>query len=140
MMGFRKIFEHLGSGFSQRWAWLTAAGLMIILDPVTIIGLIWFFVFSGRYPLEPSVLTWLASLYLLLAVVLVVISFIYGRLESIQTTGLFYMSVGIFFLLRGVMGTSGTDFSNWPWIIVWMAILVLIFSHFGKELEKPDVQ
>ena len=136
MLAFREIFSHLRRGFEQKWAYISGLVLLSVLDPVAFIGVIWFFFFSGRFPIRPVILEIIAGIYLILTVLLGAIAFQFGTHRSVRATSILYLSIGIFFLMKGTLDRSGRDFEVWPWIIVWVVILVVVLTNFAREQSE----
>jgi hypothetical protein len=136
VLAFREIFSHLRRGFERKWAYISAVVLLSILDPVAFVAIIWFFFFSHGYPIRPVILEIMSAVYLILTVILGIIAFQLGTHRSVRATSILYLSIGIFFLMKGTLDRSGRDFSVWPWIIVWVAILVVVLTNFAREQSE----
>jgi hypothetical protein len=132
---FKEMLGYLRKGFASGWAFVTVVIILSILDPCTFLGIGWFFLFRDTLKIDPAMLVRLAEVYLVLASVLGLISTVFGKLGAIRAVSLFYISVGLFFLLKGVLEMSGRDFQTWPWVLVWIATLGTTISQFGREYE-----
>ena len=140
MLAFNEMLRHIREGFPSRWNQVLTVALLFVLDFSSFIGLIWWFLLRRDYPLVPEALTVLASIYLACTVILGILAFFFGKLSSVRTAVLFYLSVGLFFHLSGTLGESGKVFSPWPWIILWIFILAVTLTTFSREYygkEKP---
>jgi hypothetical protein len=78
---------------------------------------------------------WLAAAYVACAGLSGLLALSFSRLRSIQTASLFYLTVGLFFLLHALLGSTGREFALWPWIIVWGASLLTALVQFGREFN-----
>ena len=137
MFFLKEMVRYLRGGFKDSWAFVAAVILLSILDPTTFSSIAWYFLFRGLLPLQPATLTMLAQIYLVVATVMALISLL-GRRSAVRTVTLFYISVGLFFLLNGWFGMSGREFAAWPWVLVWVATLGVTVSQFSREYEVGE--
>ena len=137
MFFLKEMIRYLRGGFKARWAFVTAAVLLSILDPTTFSSIAWYFLFRQFLPIPPAILIGLAQIYLVLAIIMAGVSLV-GRRSAVRTVTLFYISVGLFFLLNGWFGLSGREFGVWPWVLVWVATLGVMVSQFSREFEPGE--
>ena len=141
MFAFREMLKYLRKGFANDWAFVAVVIFLSLLDPSTVAGIVWFFLFRDTLKIDPSVIVRMAEVYLAMASGLGIVSTIFGKLGAVRAVSLFYISVGLFFLLKGIMEESGREFQTWPWVLVWIATLATTISQFGREYkpgnEKP---
>lgn len=134
---FRTLSRFLRRGFPSRRKFVAVLALLVILDSAAFLGLVWFFFLKTLLPVAPQPLLWISVVYLLLVLLLAVLS-LGGQLNSLKAVVLFYLSVGLFFMLRGLLEIQGRVFSVWPWILVWVATLALTVQRFGLEWSEEE--
>jgi hypothetical protein len=142
MLAFREMLGHIRNGFPSRWTSVLTISLLSVLDFISFIGLIWWFAIKGDFPLIPGAITILATIYLACVAILGILAFGFGKLRSVRAAVLFYLSIGLFFLLAGILGLSGRIFSPWPWILIWIFTLGVVLTNFSREYygqkKSPD--
>lgn len=143
MLAFREMLKHIRDGFPSRWTSVLTIALLTILDFVSFVGLIWWFILRAEFSLLPEILTVLAVIYLGCTGILAIMAFGFGKLRSVRAAVLFYLSIGLFFLLAGLLESSGKTFSPLPWVILWVFTLGVVLSSFsgefyGKEKSPKD--
>jgi hypothetical protein len=131
MMGL--ILKKLRAHLPNNAAYHAAFVLLIILEILTGLAIIWHFFFRVTLPLSPVALTITGGIYTLLALIYIAINFT-GSLLCFKIQGFFYISVALFFLLKGVMFLQGRDFNSWGFYLMWVAILVVAFREMAIEL------
>jgi hypothetical protein len=143
MYFFKEMLAYLRTGFVNRWTFIAAVILLSLLDPITFVGIVWYFLLRQLLPIEPNLLILISHVYLSAAILMGILS-ILGRLKAVRAVSLFYISVGLFFLLTGMFAADGKEFAAWPWIILWMTTLVVTLRQFGTEFridkkETPEL-
>ncbi len=131
MMGLilKKLRAHLPSNAAYHAAFV----LLIILEILTGVAIVWHFFFRVTLPLSPLMLTVAGGIYTLLALIYLAINFA-GRMLCFKVQGLFYISVALFFFLKGVMFMQGRDFNSWGFYLMWVAILAVAIREMVIEL------
>ncbi|HDS30566.1 MAG TPA: hypothetical protein ENN67_05920 [Firmicutes bacterium] len=138
MLLYRELFRRLKGSFFPPWSYRACCGLLVLLDISAFVGLIWYFLLRRIAPVDPILLTQIATGYLLLVIILIFISIFYGKLMSVRVATMFYLSIGLFFLVTGIQSGRGLDFPVWPWIIVWLVTLWVLLMHFAKEFASGE--
>lgn len=135
MLAFREMLAHIRNGFPSTWSSTLTIALLSILDFTSFVGLIWWFVLRGEFPLFPRVIAISAVIYLACVMILGILAFGFGKLRSVRVAVLFYCSIGLFFFLAGVLGMSDRIFSPWPWVLIWLFTLWMVLSNFTREFQ-----
>lgn len=138
MLLYRELFRRLKGGFHPAWSYRACCGLLVALDLFGFIGLLWYFLLRAYLAIPPMLLTRVAAGYLLLVLLLIFIALKYGRLVSVRVATMFYLSVGLFFLLAGVQEGRGLEIPVWPWIFVWIVTLGVLLVNFMRELVPNE--
>jgi hypothetical protein len=140
MVIFKEIVEYLKSGYKSRAVFLLTLTLLTILDPVAFAGLVWVLFFAKVAPLSSQFLIVASGVYLGLVSILLVAT-TNTSLKALKSIALFYLSIGIFFLLKGWMESMGKEFELWPWLLVWIASLGYSLSLFISEWDiDPEIK
>jgi len=133
----KKLRAHLPSNAAYHAAFV----LLIILEILSGVAIIWHFFFRVMLPLSPVALTITGGIYSLLALVFIAIN-LTGRMLCFKVQGFFYISVALFFFLKGVMFLQERDFSSWGFYLMWVAILIVAFREmaieFGSDIAGND--
>jgi len=135
MFFLREIYSHLRAGFRSETSFLMACILLGVLDLGAVVGMIWYFFFRWDVPINPSILMAVSSLYLLCAWMVAMLATRFSRLLSVRAVALFYISVGLFFLLFGFMDLGGRMIAVWPWAVMWVVTLAVVLANLGREFD-----
>lgn len=138
VLAFRQLFSHLREGFSTAWAFYAACVLLTALDAGALFSLVWFFLFRSILPVRPETIMWLGAAYVLLAALSGCLAVIFSRLRSVQTATLFYLTVGVFFALHGLLSSADREFALWPWVLLWAVTLTVVLVQFGREFASQE--
>lgn len=133
MFFLREIYSHLRAGFRSETSFLLACTLLVILDCGAVIGLIWYFFFRNSARLDSSILLGISCVYVMCAWMVAMLATRFSRLMSIRAASLFYISVGLFFLLYSLMDLGGKIIAIWPWGVLWVFTIGVILSNLGHE-------
>ena len=129
----RFILKKLRAHLHNSAAYHAAFVLLITLEILTGVAIIWHFFFSVILPLSPAALTLAGGIYTLLALVYIAIN-LTGRMLCFKVQGFFYISVALFFFLKGIMFLQGRDFNSWAFYLMWVAILIVAVREMAIEL------
>ena len=132
----RETLNYLRSGFKTRWSFIIALAMLTILDTFAFAGIIWFFLLKTIFPIPAQTLTIIGGAYLACASAMALLS-LFCSLNAVRALSVFYVSVGIFFLLYGEFESSGLEFKTWPWAVLWVVTILIAGSQFSKEY-KPE--
>ncbi len=124
----------LRESFSSTASYRTCCFLLILLDSCAFIGLIWYFFLRKSFPVSPEFLIGISIVFLACTGLHAFVATWFGRLQTVRAAAMFYCTVGLFFLVTGLMGSQGKEFSVWPWVIVWIATLGVLLGYAAKEL------
>ena len=129
-----KLRAHLPEGAS----FSIVFGLMIVLEVLTYVFLIWHFFLRDILPMPHIWLTISGSVYALLALCFLLVN-LPGRLLCFKVLGFLYLSVAIFFPLKGFMYLQDRDFNPWGFYLLWIALLIVSIREMAVEIaHKPD--
>jgi len=132
----RETLNYLRNGFKSKWSFVVALIMLIFLDIFAFAGIIWFFLLKSIFPIPTQTLTILGGAYLACASAMALLSLLCS-LNAVRALSVFYVSVGIFFLLYGEFESSGLEFKTWPWVVLWVITILIAGSQFSKEY-KPE--
>lgn len=140
MLILKRLLHWLRLGFNDKPSFVIAVILLSLLDPFAFLGLLWFFLFQNVLAVESEILLRLALVYVILCICFGFVS-IRSKNATLKYSTMFYLSVGLFFILKGWFGISGKTFSPFPWIILWVFSLYSVIQQFGREyvlVEKEN--
>jgi hypothetical protein len=129
----KKLRAHLHSDAAYR----VAAILMGILEVLTGLSLIWHFFFRNVVEFTAVELTVFGGVFAFLVIVYMAVN-LPGKYLCFKVQGFFYLSVALFFLLKGVLLLDRREFSPWGFYLLWIALLIVTFRETLREIE-PDI-
>ena len=136
MLLYRELFRRLKAGFHALWSYRLCCTLLVSLDVSSVLGFVWYFFFRETVSVAPEILVILAVLYLIFVGTLFFIAMTFGKLVSVRVATMFYLTVGLFFLVTGLYADMEQEFPLWPWLIVWLATLLILLFNFAREFTE----
>ncbi len=131
----RVIFKKLRYHLPVRAAYYAAAILMGVLEVLTGVALIWYFFFRDSVALSPMGWAVGGGIYTALSAAYIAVS-LPGRMLCFKVQGFFYISVALFFLLKGMMLLADRDFSPWGFYLLWIVLLGITFRETMRDMGE----
>ena len=133
------IVNMLRTHLPGRGAFSVALVLMVALELLTYAFLVWHFFLRDALPIPGDVLLIAGGIYTLLALAFIVAN-LPGRMLCFKVLGFLYLSVAVFFPLKGFMYLSERDFNPWGFYLLWIALLIVSLREIAVEIgKKTDV-
>ena len=129
------IVNMLRTHLPGRGAFSVALVLMVTLELLTYTFLIWYFFLRDALPVPAVSLIIAGGIYTLLALVFIAVN-LSGDMLCFKVLGFLYLSVAVFFPLKGFMYLSDRDFNSWGFYMLWVALLVVTFREIALELRQ----
>ena len=136
MLLYRELFRRLKAGFHALWSYRLCCILLVSLDISAVVGFVWYFFFRESVSVAPATLTILAVLYLIFVGALFFIAMAFGKLVSVRVATMFYLTVGLFFLVTGLYADMDQEFQLWPWVLLWITTLMILLFNFAREFTE----
>ena len=130
----KKLRGHLPSTA----AYYTAFVLLISLEILTGAAIIWHFFLRDILPLPPMWLAIAGGIYTTMALMYLFIN-LTGSVLCFKIQGFFYISVALFFLLRGLLLLQSREFNPWGFYLLWTALFIVTLRETIVEVG-PDLR
>ena len=119
----------------NRGAFLVASSLLVILEGLTYAFLIWHFILHDALPVSDIGLVIAGGIYSKLALAFIIVN-LAGRLLCFKVLGFLYLSIAIFFPLKGFMFMAGRDFTPWGFYALWVVLIIVSFREMIVEVGR----
>jgi hypothetical protein len=129
----RLILNKLRSHLPTAAVYHAVLALMIILEGLTFISLVWYFFLRGALPLPPVGWAVAGGVYTLLAAAFILMN-LSGGMLCFKVQGFLYLSVALFFFLKGLMFIYAREFNPWGFYLLWIALFAVTLRESMREM------
>lgn len=133
----KKLRGHLPSTA----AYYAAFVLLIGLEILTGAAIIWHFILRDILPVPPMWQAIAGGIYTAMALTYLLIN-LTGSMLCFKIQGFLYISVALFFLLKGFLLLQSREFNPWGFYILWVALLIVsareTIVEVGPDLREDE--